>query len=113
MAANSASQVVKPSINPNVSVSGIGQAAQYLQSRVDQQQASSAEQAAILRDWQAEQNRIAMEFSAAEAAKNRDWQEMMSNTAHQRISIRAPREGSDMPTMAARSRRGHFNPRSP
>ena len=84
MAANSASQVVKPSINPNVSVSGIGQAAQYLQSRVDQQQASSAEQAAILRDWQAEQNRIAMEFSAAEAAKNRDWQEMMSNTAHQR-----------------------------
>jgi len=44
----------------------------------------SARQAAQLRDWQVEQNRIAMEFNAAEAAKNRDWQKMMSDTAHQR-----------------------------
>lgn len=44
----------------------------------------SAEQAAIQRDWQVAQNQKAMDFSAAEAAKNREWQEYMSNTAHQR-----------------------------
>uniref|UniRef100_A0AAU8AZR3 DNA pilot protein n=1 Tax=Dulem virus 139 TaxID=3145616 RepID=A0AAU8AZR3_9VIRU len=44
----------------------------------------SANQAAIQRDWQVEQNKLAMEFNAAEAAKNRDWQKMMSDTAHQR-----------------------------
>lgn len=44
----------------------------------------SAQQAAQLRDWQVEQNRVAMEFNASEAAKNRDWQKMMSDTAHQR-----------------------------
>lgn len=46
--------------------------------------AASAEQARIQREWQEAQNAKAMEFNAAEAAKNRDWQEMMSNTAHQR-----------------------------
>lgn len=46
--------------------------------------ARSEQQAAELRAWQEKQNKIAMDFSAAEAAKNRDWQEMMSNTAHQR-----------------------------
>ena len=46
--------------------------------------AASAEQARIQRDWQEKQNAKAMEFNAAEAAKNRDWQQMMSNTAHQR-----------------------------
>lgn len=46
--------------------------------------ARSVEEAEKLRNWQADQNRIAMEFNASEAAKNRDWQEMMSNTAHQR-----------------------------
>ncbi len=46
--------------------------------------ARSEQQAAELRNWQAEQNKIAMEFNAAEAAKNRDWQQYMSNTAHQR-----------------------------
>ncbi len=46
--------------------------------------AASAEQARIQREWQEKQNAKAMEFNAAEAAKNRDWQEMMSNTAHQR-----------------------------
>lgn len=46
--------------------------------------AASAEQARIQREWQEAQNAKAMEFNAMEAAKNRDWQEMMSNTAHQR-----------------------------
>lgn len=46
--------------------------------------ARSEAQAAELRDWQARQNQIAMDFNSAEAAKNRDWQQMMSNTAHQR-----------------------------
>nr|DAI28038.1 MAG TPA: minor capsid protein [Microviridae sp.] len=44
----------------------------------------SAEQAQIQRDWQEKQNAKAMQFNADEAAKNRDWQQMMSNTAHQR-----------------------------
>lgn len=44
----------------------------------------SAQQAKIQRDWQVEQNKVAMDFNAAEAAKNRDWQQMMSDTAHQR-----------------------------
>lgn len=46
--------------------------------------ARSEQQAAELRDWQERQNKVAMDFNAAEAAKNRDWQQMMSNTAHQR-----------------------------
>lgn len=46
--------------------------------------ARSEYNASVLRKWQEQQNRIAMEFNAAEAAKNRDWQEYMSNTAHQR-----------------------------
>ncbi|UPW40955.1 DNA pilot protein [Sigmofec virus UA08Rod_5936] len=50
----------------------------------DRNTARSEAQAAELRDWQARQNQIAMNFNAAEAAKNRDWQQMMSNTAHQR-----------------------------
>lgn len=50
----------------------------------DRNTARSEQQAAELRDWQEEQNKIAMEFNAAEAAKNRDWQQYMSNTAHQR-----------------------------
>lgn len=50
----------------------------------DRNNAWSADQAAQLRDWQARQNKIAMDFNAAEAQKNRDWQQMMSDTAHQR-----------------------------
>lgn len=46
--------------------------------------AKSAELAAEQRDWQSSQNKILMDFNAAEAAKNRDWQKMMSDTAHQR-----------------------------
>ena len=44
----------------------------------------SAEQAQIQREWQVQQNAKAMQYNAEEAAKNRSWQEMMSNTAHQR-----------------------------
>lgn len=44
----------------------------------------SASQAELQRDWQVEQNKKAMDFNSAEAAKNRDWQKYMSNTAHQR-----------------------------
>ena len=44
----------------------------------------SASQAEIQRDWQVQQNEKAMDFNAAQAALNRDWQEYMSNTAHQR-----------------------------
>lgn len=50
----------------------------------DRNTGRSEQQAAELRDWQERQNKIAMDFNAAEAAKNRAWQEMMSNTAHQR-----------------------------
>lgn len=46
--------------------------------------ARSERQAAELRDWQAKQNQIAMDFNSSEAAKNRNWQQMMSDTAHQR-----------------------------
>lgn len=44
----------------------------------------SQQQAIEQRNWQQQQNQMAMQFNAAEAAKNRDWQEYMSNTAHQR-----------------------------
>lgn len=44
----------------------------------------SAQQASQLREWQEKQNKLAMDFNAAEAGKNRAWQEYMSNTAHQR-----------------------------
>lgn len=44
----------------------------------------SAQQAKIQRDWQEKQNAKAMAFNQNEAAKNRNWQELMSNTAHQR-----------------------------
>lgn len=44
----------------------------------------SAGQAQIQREWQEQQNAKAMAFNQNEAVKNRNWQEMMSNTAHQR-----------------------------
>lgn len=44
----------------------------------------SAGQAQIQREWQEQQNAKAMMFNLNEAAKNRNWQTMMSNTAHQR-----------------------------
>lgn len=44
----------------------------------------SAGQAAVQREWQEQQNAKAMFFNQNEAAKNRNWQMFMSNTAHQR-----------------------------
>lgn len=64
--------------------SSISSALSQLESLSDRNTARSEAQAAELRNWQSEQNRIAMEFNASEAAKNRDWQKMMSDTAHQR-----------------------------
>lgn len=55
-----------------------------MQSITEYNNAVSAKEAAIQRSWQEQQNKIAMDFNAAEAAKNRDWQAYMSNTAHQR-----------------------------
>lgn len=66
------------------STPGISSALSQLSSLSDRNTARSEAQAAELRDWQVQQNKIAMDFNASEAAKNRDWQKMMSDTAHQR-----------------------------
>lgn len=63
---------------------GIDQALSQLSGLADKNTQKSEELAAAQREWQREQNKIAMEFNAAEAAKNRNWQKMMSDTAHQR-----------------------------
>lgn len=65
-------------------VGTVSNAIQQIQGTAQANSAWNAQQAALNRNWQAEQNRIAMNFNAAEAAKNRDWQKMMSDTAHQR-----------------------------
>ena len=62
---------------------GANQIAQ-MQSVAQANNAWSASQAQIQREWQEKQNAKAMAFNQNEAAKNRDWQEMLSNTAHQR-----------------------------
>lgn len=56
----------------------------YMQGVAQANNAWSAGQAQIQREWQEQQNAKAMAFNQNEAAKNRNWQEMMSNTAHQR-----------------------------
>ena len=56
----------------------------YMQGVAQANNAWSAGQAQIQRDWQEQQNAKAMAFNQNEAAKNRNWQEMLSNTAHQR-----------------------------
>lgn len=71
-----------PSIN---SVAGQASSAiNGLVNQANQNSAWNAQQAAEQRNWQVEQNQLAMEFNAREAAKNRSWQQYMSNTAHQR-----------------------------
>lgn len=49
-----------------------------------QNNAWSAEQAQINRDWQERMLNANNSFNSKEAQKNRDWQERLSNTAHQR-----------------------------
>lgn len=71
---SSASDVMNQAADQISRIQGIAQANNAL----------SAQQAQIQRDWQVQQNAKAMEFNANEAAKNRQWQELMSNTAHQR-----------------------------
>lgn len=56
----------------------------HLQGVAQSNNAWSAGQAQIQREWQEQQNAKAMAFNQNEAAKNRNWQEMLSNTAHQR-----------------------------
>lgn len=56
----------------------------FFEQNRDFNNAWSASQARIQREWQEEQNAKAMAFNQSEAQKNRDWQQMMSNTAHQR-----------------------------
>lgn len=62
---------------------GANQVAQ-MQGIAQANNAWSAGQAQIQREWQEQQNAKAMAFNRSEAAKNRNWQEMLSNTAHQR-----------------------------
>lgn len=56
----------------------------HMQGVAQANNAWSAGQAQIQREWQEKQNAKAMDFNQNEAAKNRNWQEMLSNTAHQR-----------------------------
>lgn len=90
---NSAGQYVNMLLGNNASLLdnvGIGLGSGYegmldmIKQNSQENNAWSAKQAEIQRNWQVEQNQKAMDFNAAEAAKNREWQEMMSNTAHQR-----------------------------
>lgn len=46
--------------------------------------AFNIEQAQKQMDWQSNENKIMMDYNAAEAEKNRAWQQMMSDTAYQR-----------------------------
>lgn len=68
----------------NRSVGGISNALNMISRTASDNSAFNAAQAAENRNWQVQQNKLAMDFNAAEAAKNRDWQRYMSNTAHQR-----------------------------
>ena len=56
----------------------------HMQGVAQANNAWSAGQAQIQREWQERQNAKAMAFNQNEAAKNRNWQEMLSNSAHQR-----------------------------
>lgn len=74
-------------VSPVSPSSPAGELSRGIQSIYDTAQANSAASAAQaqeLRDWQVQQNQIAMQFNAQEAQKSRQWQEYMSSTAHQR-----------------------------
>lgn len=55
-----------------------------IQENTAQNNAWSAQQAQINRDWQEKMLNANNAFNSKEAQKNRDWQERLSNTAHQR-----------------------------
>ena len=55
-----------------------------IQANTAQNNAWSAQQAQINRDWQEKMLNANNAFNSQEAQKNRDWQERLSNTAHQR-----------------------------
>lgn len=65
-------------------IDGVADMISTLKDNAAYNNAWSADQAKIQREWQEVQNAKAMEFSANQATINRNWQEMMSNTAHQR-----------------------------
>lgn len=75
-------QALPSSANSNVGT--FSNALNQITRTASENSAWNAAQAAENRNWQAQQNKIAMEFNAHEAAKSRDWQAYMSNTAHQR-----------------------------
>lgn len=68
----------------NVAINNAADQVSRMQGIAQANNAWSAEQAQIQREWQVQQNAKAMQYNAEEAAKNRSWQEFMSNTAHQR-----------------------------
>jgi hypothetical protein len=55
-----------------------------IQANTAQNNAWSAQQAQLNRDWQERMLNANNVFNAQESQKNRDWQERLSNTAHQR-----------------------------
>lgn len=81
---NSSGQVIGSSRSSGSAAGSIQGAIDRIYQTTQENTARSEQQAAELRRWQEQQNKIAMDFNAAEAEKNRNWQEMMSNTAHQR-----------------------------
>lgn len=101
-AANRVSQDIGGRSNPNWSFSSGGssggsfgkvssktdslfnQYAAMIQSNAAQNNAWSAQQAQINRDWQERILNANNAYNSQEAQKNRDWQERMSSTAHQR-----------------------------
>lgn len=68
----------------NASINNAADQVSRMQGIAQANNAWSAQQAQIQREWQVQQNAKAMQYNAEEAAKNRSWQEFMSNTAHQR-----------------------------
>lgn len=80
----SASSVPNVQSNMTNALASAGHAMSQIMGTAQANNAWSASQAEIQRNWQEQQNQKAMDFNAAEAAKNRDWQKMMSDTAHRR-----------------------------